>query len=154
MATRGPRRYGVAQAILAAAAITALFGFGTHQFLQTRKANIAQARAWAIQGPPCPALSEAEWTAKHYEAKKPLNYDGVLIGRVAGDADCADIKRSGGASLFSDKVCQFTSPAALTVASKAGTWRFVPGIGQPATLIIHDNVPRCLMASHFTLQNE
>lgn len=150
----GPRRFGVAHAILAVAAITAVIGFGTFQFVQTRNANVGQAKAWDIKGPPCPALTQADWTAKHWEAKKTLDYGGVKIGRVAGDADCADIKQAGGTGLFSDKVCQFTSPAALTVTSKAGTFFFVPGVGQPSTLIIHQDVPRCVMASKFTLQNE
>jgi hypothetical protein len=150
----GLRRFGIAHAILAVLVITGVIGFGTFQFVQTRNANVGQAKAWDIKGPPCPALTEADWAAKHWEAKKILDYDGIKIGRAAGDADCADIKQSGGAGLFSDKVCQFTSPAALTVASKAGTWRFVPGVGQPSTLIIHDGVPRCVMASKFTLQTE
>jgi hypothetical protein len=158
MATRyggkGLRRFGLAHAILAALAITAVIGFATFQFVQTRNENVGQAKAWDIKGPPCPMLTQAEWTAKHWEAKKLLDYGGIRFGRAAGDADCAEIKQSGGFGLFSDLVCQFTSPAALTVTSKAGTWFFVPGVGQPSTLIIHKDVPRCVMASNFTLQNE
>jgi hypothetical protein len=158
MATRygggGLRRFGVAHVILAVILTTGVIGLATFQFVQSRNANVSQAKAWHIKGPPCPALTQADWTAKRWEAKKILDYGGVKIGRAAGDADCADIQQSGGLGLFSDKVCQFTSPAALTVTSKAGTWFFVPGVGQPSTLIIHKDVPRCVMASNFTLQNE
>ena len=148
------RRYGVAPVVGAVLVITAGIAVVTFDLVKDRKAAVATAKAWDIQGPPCPMLSEAECHAKHWTAPKTFNYDGIGIGRTAGDADCSDVKDSGGKGFGVDKVCQFTSPATLTVVSKAGTYFFVPGIGQPSSLVIHHDVPRCVMASKFTLQNE
>jgi hypothetical protein len=157
MATRefsAVRKFGIAHAIGAVVVITAGAGLLTFQFVKDRNAHIATARAWNIQGPPCPAMTEVEFNAKRYTALKTFPYDDAVIGRTAGDASCSDVKDSGGKGLGTDRVCQFTSPATLTVVSPAGSWFFVPGAGQPSTLIIHKDVPRCVMASNFTLQTE
>jgi hypothetical protein len=148
------RRFGIAHVIGAVVMITAGIGLVTFQFVKDRNAHIATAKAWDIQGPPCPALTQAEFTAKRYTALKTFPYDDVTIGRTAGDASCSDVKENGGMGFGTDRVCQFTSPATLTVVSPAGSWFFVPGAGQPSTLIIHKGAPRCVMASKFTLQTE
>ncbi|MFI4966721.1 MAG: hypothetical protein ACHP9T_15300 [Caulobacterales bacterium] len=148
------RRYGLAHVVGAVLVVTGGIALVTFEVVKARQANIATAEAWDIRGPPCPALTQAAFEAKRYTALKVFDYDGVAIGRTAGDADCSDVKAGGGKGFRTDKVCQFTSPATLTVASKAGRYFFVPGVGQPSTLIIHRDVPRCVMASKFTLQNE
>ena len=157
MATRGfstVRGFGVAHVIGAVAVITAGIGLVTFEFVRDRNAHIATAKAWDIQGAACPAMTAAEFKAKRYTALKTFPYEDATIGRTAGDASCSDVKESGGKGFGTDRVCQFTSPATLTVVSPAGGWFFVPGAGQPSTLIIHKDVPRCVMASKFTLQTE
>jgi hypothetical protein len=157
MATRrygAIRRFGVAHIIGGAIVSTLAVGALTFEYVRDRAGHVAVAKAWDIQGPPCPALTEAEFTAKRWAAPKVFDYDGVKLGRAAGDASCSDVKTRGGKGFGTDKVCQFTSPAALTVVSKAGRYFFLPGVGQPSTLIIHKDVPRCVMASNFTLGNE
>jgi hypothetical protein len=150
----GARRFGVGHIVIAVVVITAAVGLVTFQLVKDRSAAVATAKAWDIKGPPCPSLSQADFQARRYTALKTFDYDGVTIGRTAGDASCSDIKAKGGRGLGTDKVCQFTSPATLTVTSTAGSYFFVPGAGQPATLSIHQGVPRCVMASNFTLQTE
>jgi hypothetical protein len=151
---RAARRFGMAHAVGAVVVITAAATLLTFQFVKDRNAHIALAKAWNIQGPPCPALSQAEFAAKRYTALKTFPYDDIVIGRTAGDVSCSDVNDNGGKGFGHDKVCQFTSPATLTVVSPAGRWFFVPGAGQPSTLIVHKGVPRCVMASKFTLQTE
>ena len=158
MATRltgrgGARRLGLAHTIGAVVVITVSAGQLTFNFVRDREAHVATARAWDIQGPPCPSLTAAQFTAQRYSAAKTFDYDGVTLGRHAGHASCSDVREAGGKGLFADKVCQFTSPAVLTVTTPAGAFFFVPGPGQPTTLIIHRDVPRCVMASKFTLEN-
>ena len=150
----GVRRFGLAHVIGAVVVLTAGIGMVTFQFVRDRNVNVATAKAWDIQGPPCPAFTKADFGAKHYTAPKTFDYDGTTIGRTAGDVSCSDIKSGGGKGFSTDKVCQFTSPATLTVTSKAGTWYFVPGVAQPATIAIHHDVPKCVMGSKFTLQSE
>jgi hypothetical protein len=148
------RRFGIAHVIGAVIVITAGFGLVSFQFVKDRNAHIATAKAWDIQGPPCPAMTAAEFASKRYTALKTFPYDDAVIGRTAGDASCSDVRDNGGRGFGTDRVCQFTSPATLTVVSPAGRWFFVPGAGQPSTLIIHKGAPRCVMASKFTLQTE
>ena len=151
---RALRRFGIAHVIGAVVVISVVIAGAAMEFAKTRKANIATAKAWDIQGPPCPALTRAEFAAKRYTALKTFPYDEVTIGRTAGDVSCSDVKENGGAGFGTDRVCQFTSPATLTVVSKTSAYFFVPGPGQPSTLIVHKGVPRCVMASKFTLQTE
>jgi hypothetical protein len=160
MATRSARdfgsvrRFGMAHVIGAVVVITAAIGMLTYEFVRDRNANIATAKAWDIQGPPCPALTQAEWTARHLLAPKTFDYDGVTLGRWSGDASCSDVKAGGGTGLRTDKICQFTNPSVLTVMSPAGRYFYNVGIGQPATLSIHRDVPRCVLASKFTRESE
>jgi hypothetical protein len=142
------------QVVGAVVVITVAVGALAFNFAQDRKTNVGTAKAWEIQGPPCPTLTAVQFTAQHFTAKKTFDYDGITIGRAAGDASCSDVKASGGKGLATDKVCQFTSPVTLTVASKGGSYYFAPDVGHPASLMIHGDVPRCVMASNFTLKNE
>jgi hypothetical protein len=148
------RRYGLAHIIGAVVVIGAAALLISFFAVRDRNAAVALAKKWDIQGPPCPTLTEAEFNAKHERTPKTFDYDGTAIGRVAGDVSCSDVKDNGGKGLGTDKVCQFTSPATLTVTSPAGRFFFVPGAGRPATIHIHKDVPSCVMASAFTLQNE
>jgi hypothetical protein len=147
------RRYGLAHVIGGVLVATAAVGLIGWNYLKERNASVATARAWDIKGQPCPALSEADWIARRYKAEKHFDYDGIDIGRHAGDASCSDVHSHGGTGFGTVRVCQFTSPDVLTVASKKGRFYFVPGIPHLASLIIEDDVPRCVMASNYTLQS-
>jgi hypothetical protein len=148
------RRFSMTHVISAVVVVTAGAGLIAFQLVKDRESAVDTFKAWQVKGPPCPAMSQADFQAKHYTALKTFDYDGTTIGRTAGDVSCSDVKAGGGKGFSTDKVCQFTSPATLTVVSKAGKFFFVPGVGQPASLYIHHNTPKCIMASNFTLQNE
>ena len=148
------RRIGMVHVVSAVVVATAAVGLITFQLVKDRQTNVDTFKAWQVKGPPCPAMSEADFNAKHYTALKTFDYDGTTIGRTAGDVDCSDVKSGGGKGFATDKVCQFTSPATLTVTIKGATTYFTPGVGQPASLYIHHDVPKCIMASNFTLQTE
>ncbi|MGZ6015992.1 MAG: hypothetical protein ACXWKM_09635 [Phenylobacterium sp.] len=154
MPTKTVRRYGIAHVLGALIVITGVTGFFGYNAWRGRNADIGAAKAWDIKGPPCPQLTEADWSAKHLKAPKVFDYDGTKLGRWAGDASCSDIKTHGGAGLGVDKVCQFTAPAALTVTTGGGVTYYVPSPGQPATVRIHDDTPSCVMAGKFTAATE
>ncbi|MFL5295421.1 MAG: hypothetical protein ACJ798_03470 [Phenylobacterium sp.] len=156
---RGPdygsvRRFGLAQVLGAVLVLTLGMGMVTWNWVRGRSVDIATAREWTIDGPPCPALTETQWTAGHQQTPKAFDYDGITLARWSGDAFCSDVKTAGGAGFGTDRICQFTNPTALTVTSKAGTFRFLPGVGQPATVVIHEGVARCVLASKFTRETE
>jgi hypothetical protein len=137
--------------LVVALSAAGLIGFN---WWQAQHKNVGVAQAWDIQGPPCPSLSQADFEARGFRAPKTFDYDGILIGRNAGAVSCADVKQGGGKGLFIDRVCQFTSAAAITVKTPKGAgFYFTPGVGKGATIVIHDGAPRCVMASKFTLQD-
>jgi hypothetical protein len=99
-------------------------------------------------------VSAADWAARRLKAPPVFDYDGTTLGRWSGDASCSDVKDKGGAGFRTDKVCQFTNPTVLTVTSPAGTVYYETGVGQPATLSVHRDLPRCVLASRFTRETE
>ncbi|WP_372781264.1 hypothetical protein [Phenylobacterium sp.] len=147
-------RFGLAHAIGAVVVLTAGIGMVAFQFVRDRNAHVATAQAWDIKGPPCPQVSAADWTARQLKAPKTFDYDGTQLGRWSGDASCSDVKDKGGSGFRTDKICQFTSPTVLTVTTPTGTTYYETGAGQPATLSLHRDVPRCVLASKFTLKTE
>ncbi len=146
------RRFGVIHVIIGLVAVVVIGGLLALDFSHRRAINVGTAQAWDIQGAPCPTATPQEWAATHQIAPKTFDYTGDVLGRVAGDASCSDVQDKGGKGLGVIKVCQFTSPAALTVKTKAGMFYFLPGVGQPATIIIRQGQPRCVLASKFTLK--
>jgi hypothetical protein len=148
------RRFGMVHIVSAVVVLTAGAGLITFQLVKDRQTSVDTFKTWQVKGPPCPTVTAAEFNAKRYTALKTFDYDGTTIGRTAGDASCSDVKSGGGKGFATDKVCQFTSPATLTVTVKGATTYFTPGVGQPASLYIHHDAPSCIMASNFTLQNE
>lgn len=147
------RRYGMIHVIIAVALIGGATFFG-YDFLRNRGSNIAAAQAWDIKGPLCAQLTLAQWDARRLKVRETTNYDGRMIGRWSGDVSCSDIHTQGGAGLFVDRICQFTNPTNLAVKTPAGEFYYDTGTGQPATLAIHKDVPKCVLASKFTRATE
>lgn len=151
---RHAARFGLIHLILGVVALSVIGGLLALDFKHRQAANMGTAQAWDIKGAPCPTATAEEWAFKHQVAPKTFEYDGDTLGRVAGDASCSDVQDHGGKGLGVIKVCQFTSPAALTAKTKAGMFYFLPGVGKPATLIIQHDQPRCVLASKFTLKGD
>ena len=160
MATRPSRdygavaRFGIPHVIGAVIVLTLAMGFLAYNFVRDRNAHIATAQAWDIKGPPCPQVSAANWAARRLKAPKVFDYDGTQLARWSGDASCSDVKDKGGTGFGTDKVCQFTNPTVLAVTTPAGTTYYEPGVAQPATLSLHRDIPRCVLASKFTRASE
>jgi len=120
MATRAARdygsvrRFGMAHVVGAVVVIGAGVAMVTFELVRDRKADVATAQAWDIKGPPCPALTEAQWTARRLLAPKTFDYDGATLGRWSGDASCSDVKAGGGKGLRTDRICQFANPTVIT----------------------------------------
>jgi hypothetical protein len=117
--------------------------------LRNRDQQMAEARALAIDGPPCAALTEAAFGAARLTAPRTFVYDQLHFGRAAGHVSCSQVGENGGTAFGAVTVCQFTSPAALTVRTPKGAWFFSPGVGHPATVFVDKDVPRCVLASKF-----
>ncbi len=148
------RRFTMIHVIAAVLVLTLGVGLVTWNAVRGRKVDVATAQAWDIKGPPCAQLTLEQWNAKHLKVRDVTNYDGRMIGRWSGDVSCSDVKDSGGAGFGTDRICQFTNPTALAVTTPAGAFYFETGTGQPATLSLHQDKPKCVLASKFTRATE
>jgi len=151
---RAVRRYSMGHVIGAVLVVAAGTGYFGYEALRTRNANIATANAWDIKGPPCTQLTAQQWSARHLKARETFDYDGRKISRWSGDANCNDVHDKGGGGLFVDRICQFTNPTNLMVVTPKGTFYFDTGVGQPATLSIHRDVAKCVLASKYMRATE
>jgi hypothetical protein len=67
MATRyfeAKSRFGVGHVVAGVLVSALAVGAITFEYLQARAIHVATAKAWDIQGPPCPTLTEAELAAR------------------------------------------------------------------------------------------
>ncbi len=135
--------------------LIALMAWSDGRARQRRDAD--EAAYWNITGPPCPSLTGEAFRAARLKAPRAFDYGGsragtltygvVRFGRFAGHASCNQAPNG----LHTRLICQFTSPAALRIRTARGEVFYVPGVGRPATVIVDRDVPRCVMASNFTL---
>lgn len=111
----------------------------------------ADARLSALVGPLCPQVSAAAFqsavTAQGRGVRYVFDYNGDTFGRSFGDGDCGVAAAKGGLGLTTYDVCEFTSPAVLSVKTARGSFYFLPGLGQKATVTTADGVARCVMAA-------
>ena len=144
----GPRRWPlyVAAAVIGLGVTAA---GSAPNFLRQRAAAVAEAKAWTIDGPPCPRLPLAE-TVRQPTATKTFGYAGAGFAYAYGHVACAQIHADGGKSLFRGyPVCQFTSPGVIVVDAAGTRTLFAPGLGERATVKVEDGAARCVMASRF-----
>ncbi len=113
--------------------------------------HVADAKAWRIEGPPCPPSTKARFMGVHHKPPQRFEFEGVVFFRRYGHVECAAIRDRAGRGDHLYDVCQFTSPGDLMVRTPSGDWYFQPGPGQPATVSTAGPSPRCVMASNFTL---
>ncbi|WP_374470038.1 hypothetical protein [Phenylobacterium sp.] len=135
--------------------LVGLAGFAAWEvrdWLGRREAAVETAKAWDVQGPPCPELSEAEFRARGLKAPKAFEFEGVVIARRHGHVSCQMVADNAGRSFSSHVVCQFTGPGVLRVTAPGGERRFEAGPGQPATVSTEGGAPRCVLASKFRLE--
>lgn len=137
---------------IALIAVVAVAQWRSHQ-----RRDASEAAYWRVDGPPCPQLSAEVFRAARLRAPRQFDYGGsragdlrygvTRFGRFAGHVSCNQVPNG----LHTRTICQFTSPAALSVRTGRGEVFYAPGTGRPASVIIDRDVPRCVLASHFTL---
>lgn len=136
----------------AAAALTFPAWLVGGSYLRQRTAALERARGALVEGPPCPAVTEAEFEARKLKAPKATLYEGVTFARQFGHMDCAAVRYGSGWGTGVYPACQFTGPNVLVVTTPKGVWRFHPGPGQPATVSVPHGQAQCAMAANFTME--
>ncbi|WP_293678228.1 hypothetical protein [uncultured Phenylobacterium sp.] len=123
----------------------------TSNYRKALAQRVADAKAWAIEGPPCPRITAAQFLWVHRQPPRRFEFEGVVFFRRYGHVECAAIRDRGGRGDRRHAVCQFTSPGDLLIRTPAGEWSFRPGPGQPATVSTARSPPNCVMNSNFRL---
>jgi len=102
-----------------------------------------------VTGAPCPAVSKAAFDhalqTQGLSIRYSFDYDDLTLGRAFGEGNCDE--GGGGLRGPTYQVCQFTSPAILSVKSPKGEFYFLPGLGQKASITTKDGTPRCVLAA-------
>jgi hypothetical protein len=118
----------------------------TVRYVKIHQGRVDDAKAWAIDGPPCPQISEAELLATPQGLRRS-DYGEVTFERSKGEIECATIYVDGGKGDANYPVCQFDRPSVLRIRTAKGEWRFRPGPGHPATVSTRDGIARCVLAT-------
>jgi hypothetical protein len=120
--------------------------------LRQQSAQIAEVtadtHAEAIVGPPCPQVVNA----RYRQPLSPVNafdWNGVRFGRRFGEAECSAVAHKSLLGNGYEHLCQFSSPAVLSVVTPKGAFYFEPGLGQEVSVFVADGVARCVMASPY-----
>lgn len=121
-------------------------------YLRQREAALSRASEARIVGPPCPALTRAQFEAQGLKAPKATLYADVVFARQFGHMDCRLLRYGAAWATEAYPVCQFTSPSALKITTPKGEWYFATGVGQPVTISAPHGQARCVLASNFTMK--
>lgn len=122
--------------------------------LQGVLGEMAERKAWAVKGPPCPVVAQPSSRAvSHF--RKPMThvYGGTSFTRSFGAVSCAGFRE---ASLFGESrvyhVCQFNNPGAVVVATPRGTRTFEAEPGKRLTVTVREGNARCVVGGWFNLR--
>lgn len=122
-------------------------------YLKRRDAALNLASEWRIDGPPCKALTKAEFEAQGLRTRKATLYEDVTFHRQFGHMSCSALRYGSGWGQAVYPVCQFTSPRAVRVTTAKGDWYFALAPGQPATVAAPHGLARCVQAANFTIKS-
>ena len=109
----------------------------------------AETQAGEIVGPACPPVVHGAFAGP----LRPINtfdFNGLRFGHRFGSAECS--VTAGKPGLFGTgyvNLCQFSSPAVVSVSSGKGTTVWEPGVGREVTVFVDRGAPRCVMASPY-----
>jgi hypothetical protein len=149
---RTRRRRGTPFGIIAiAVGVPLLLGTAVVSWLTQRQAAISDAAAWTITGPPCPALTLAQYASGPRAPFASFSYEGVGFARQFGHVSCNAVVNDGGHGMGTFPECQFTSAGIVKVTMAGGDVYYSTGSG-PSTVAIHQGKPSCVLAGHFTGQ--
>lgn len=129
-----------------AACVLVVTVWAVRQDSHERAEAAADTRVQAIVGPPCPQAMKAAF-ATGLQPVNVFDFDNVEFGRRFGAADCSAVGSMNPLGGGYQLVCQFSSPAVLSVKTGRGLFYFEPGVSREATLFVKDGTPRCVLAS-------
>lgn len=150
---RVPRRSTLTEALQTLALGGMLIGLMAIPGLVVAETWIGQAmtkKAWTIGGPPCPVVERPAMNVVGHKRPKDFDYGGMNLARHFGHASCVGWREGGLVRREQHvSVCQFNAPGALTVTTPTRRIVYQPGVARPATIILRDGAPSCVMGGWF-----
>jgi hypothetical protein len=142
------RRIAAGWLALLAIIVVALVAGGFWAWNRHVEMAVAEAQAWTIKGPPCPALTKQAYLAGAVHATQSTQLGDITFERAFGHVSCNFIANDGGRGVGDYPVCQFTSPAVLHIVTPKGEFWFFPSTG-PATVSVLHGQAQCVMAANW-----
>jgi len=140
-----PTKIAVGVGVAACVAVVAYFAWAS--FLRDRDKNMVDAQAYAASGAPCPVATAAQLAANGPHPRHSFDFDDVKLSYAFGETDCAMVADHGGAGLAKFPICHFTSPGSLEVVAGKTEAIFLPGLGKPAAIMVHQGVISCVLTA-------
>ena len=142
------KRSGPGGPVIVIGAIVLVIAFLVGSWLWHRPRDIQKAETWAITGPPCPQVSPQAFEAQPVRIHEKFEDDDITFGRGYGHVSCDEIVNDGGRGFGTFTECQFTSPGAIQVTTKAGATYFLTGTSR-ATVTVKKDAVTCVLAGKF-----
>lgn len=142
-------RNRLAPAIIVTVVVLGAVTAGFMWWLQQRHAatQLAEAREWAVSGPPCPVLDKAAFEAQPFPAAQQFQIFDMTFWRSSSLASCAAVLDNAGKGPGLVPTCQFSAPRLVRVQTAKGDYYFAPGLGHAATVTVRGGVPSCVLGS-------
>jgi hypothetical protein len=116
-------------------------------FIGLMPAWVKNAEHWMVQGPPCPAITKAEFDTHGIENPQSMTFGDASFTRAYGHVACEEIHDKGGRGFGMLSVCQFSGPGPLAVRSAEGdAYYFIPG-AKPAAVTVGHGKPACVIGT-------
>lgn len=128
--------------LLTIISIPATMGYSAWARADAEKAD------WSIAGPACPVAAQPASAVVGRKAAKSFTYGEVAFTRQFGHASCNAWRVDGPRDIV--RVCQFSGPGAVTVATGGRRVVYQPGVGRRATVSVRHGTPSCVVAGWFT----
>ena len=94
----------------------------------------AYAFKYGVGGPPCRQVNTTQLAADGPTPTHVTDYGGMHLMRAFGDVECNEI----GSKTGRLKLCHFSSPGSLSAQAGQQSLIYLPGLGQPASVIIDE----------------
>lgn len=113
------------------------------KMIKQRNANVAEAKAWAMPGEPCPTVTRAGYDGAALPRAKATEYEGVRFERRLGHMECTLLHADGGKSGKTYPVCRFSSPGMVGVEMPEKAAFFAPKQGKSVLVSLESGEPEC-----------
>jgi hypothetical protein len=120
--------------------------------LQGVLTGLAERRAWAIEGPACPVVTEPSSRAvSHRRPPMSHTYGATTFTRSFRAVSCAGFREP---ALLEERVyhvCQFNNPGAVVVKTAAATTAYEAAPGKRLTVTVREGQASCVVGGWFSL---